>query len=86
MIALHLAGEHPLIVRCETLEGFRRPLNGASASLTLTAKHTAFIADWLANPPLGLGCSVSYDDEAVMDGTLYGVRVTDKAVEMRVEG
>lgn len=86
MITLHLAGEHPLLIPCETLEGFRRPLNGASASLTVTAQQDAFFADWLANPPLGLACTVAYDDEVVMEGTLYGVRVSEKAVELRVEG
>ena len=86
MITLEFGGDHPLTIPCLTLDGYHRPLGGESASLTLTVAPAALLTGWLAQPPLGMGCTVRYDQEVVMDGALHGVRVNSKGVELRVEG
>ncbi|MFZ1492405.1 MAG: hypothetical protein WAU60_03220 [Candidatus Competibacter denitrificans] len=79
-------GDHPLDLAGETLAGYHRPLDGESANLTVTAAPQSFFPAWLTSPPLGTPCQVLYEGETVLDGALYGVKVTAKAVELRVEG
>ena len=79
-------GDHPLTVAGNELSGYHRPLGGESANLAVTVEHDALFAGWLACPPLGVGCEVSYGAESIMLGYLYGVRATTKVVELRIEG
>lgn len=86
MIAVTFSGDHPLTVAAAELSGYHRPLGGESANLTVTVEHDALFADWLACPPLGIGCEVAYDGSSIMSGTLYGVRVDSRKIELRIEG
>lgn len=85
-IAVRFGGDHPLTVHGYELSGYHRPLGGEVANLTVRCDWTEFFPEWLAEPPLGLTCAVSYDGAELMTGYLYGVRVTAEAVELQVEG
>lgn len=86
IVAVAFSGDHPLTVAGAELSGYHRPLGGESANLTVVVEHDALFAGWLACPPLGIGCDVSYGGDSIMVGYLYGVRATSKAVELRIEG
>lgn len=86
MIAVEFAGDHPVAVAGLSLDGYRRPLDGEVASLTVRAAFDAFGPGWLESPPLGRSCSVRFDGAWVMDGALYGVKVSADGVDLRVEG
>ena len=86
MIALELAGDHPLTIPCQALEGYHRPLGGDSASLTVTVAHHDLLPVWLANPPLGIACAVRFDGALALEGVLQSVRVTSQSVGFRIEG
>ena len=85
-IAVRFGGDHPLTVYGYEMSGYHRPLGGEVANLTVRLDREEFFPDWLAVPPLGLSCAVSYAGVELMAGYLYGVRVTAEAVELRVEG
>lgn len=85
-IAIAFSGDHPITVAGVTLDGFRRPLGGESASLTVTVSHAALAAEWLDEPPLGIGVEVRLDGAPIMSGTLFGVSVTSARVALRIEG
>ena len=85
-IAVRFGGEHPLTVTGYEMSGYHRPLGGEVANLTVRLEPTEFFPEWLAVPPFGLSCTVSYAGVELMAGYLYGVRVTAEAVELRVEG
>lgn len=85
-VSVTFGGDHPQTVSGIELSSYHRPLGGEIANLTVTAEHDQFFEDWLACPPLGIDCAVTYDGETVLDGYLYGVRVDSKSVELRIEG
>lgn len=85
-ITVKLASDHPLDIAGYALTGYHRPLSGETANLTITVQHDQFLPEWLSSPPLGLDCTVDADDEEIMAGVLYGVRVTAETVELKVEG
>lgn len=85
-VAIEFKGEHPLTVEGLTLEGFRRPLGGEVASLTVSVDPDELLPDWLSVPPLGIGCTVAFNKEWVMDGVLQSVRVTSQGIAVRIEG
>lgn len=84
-IAIDFDGDHPLTLTGITLSNYQRPLSGETANLTVTVAFAEFFAGWLATPPLGAACSVRYDDETLLEGSLYGVKVTANAVELSIE-
>ena len=61
-------------------------MSEAAAAPQLELSPSRQFPEWLAEPPLGLTCAVSYDGAELMTGYLYGVRVTAEAVELQVEG
>lgn len=85
-VAIEFKGDHPLTVDGLTLEGFRRPLGGEVASLTVSVDPDELMPEWLASPPLGLACTVLYNESAVMEGALHSVRVTSQGIDLRIEG
>lgn len=85
-LSLTLAGDQPLMLPVQKVQGYHRPLNGAVASLTATVDPTALFPDWLAAPPLGQAGRVEHHGRPVMTGVLYAVRATATAVELRIEG
>lgn len=85
-VAIEFKGDHPLTVEGLTLDGFHRPLGGEVASLTVSVAPDALMPDWLATPPLGIGCTVSFNKEWVMEGVLQSVRVTSQGIDVRIEG
>lgn len=86
MISVEFAGDHPVGIECDSLDGYHRPLGGEVASLAARAPFSRFLPEWLESPPLGLACTVSFDGETVMEGALYGVKAGADGVELRVEG
>ena len=85
-ILLRFSGDHPLNIAADSISGYHRPLSGEVANLTASCQPTAFIDGWLIAPPLGMACTVEVDSVEIIAGILYGVRVTSKAVELKVEG
>ena len=85
-ITVALAGDHPATLAGLALDGYRRPLNGEIANLTVGVAHDSLPPGWLATPPLGVACTVSYAAETVMTGYLYGVKATAAAVTLSIEG
>ena len=84
-ISIDFDGDHPLTLTGITLSNYQRPLSGETANLTVTVAFAEFFAGWLATPPLGSACSVSYGDETLLEGSLYGVKVTANTVELSIE-
>lgn len=85
-VVASFGGDHPLSVTAIEMSGYHRPLGGEVANLTITADRAEFFDDWLACPPLGVACDVTYGGLAIMSGVLYGVRVDAGKVELRIEG
>lgn len=85
-VVLSFQGDLPFDVTGIRLDGYHRPLNGEVANLTVVAARESFNEGWLQCPPLGLACRLSFDGEALFDGALFGVRVSGKTVELRIEG
>lgn len=85
-VTVSFGGEHPLSVTAIEMSGYHRPLGGEVANLTIVADRSEFFAEWLACPPLGVTCDVTYGGLAIMSGYLYGVRFDAGKVELRVEG
>ena len=84
-ITIDFGGDHPLTITGIALSNYQRPLSGETANLTVTVAFAEFFAGWLATPPLGSACSVSYGDETLLEGSLYGVKVTANTVELSIE-
>ena len=86
LIQVLLGGDQPLALTARALSGYHRPLNGAIADLTVTVDPAALFADWLAAPPLGLTCQVTYAGVPLLIGVLYAVQATADAITLRIEG
>lgn len=85
-VIVTFGGDHPLAVSAIEMSGYHRPLAGEVANLSIIANRAEFFAEWLACPPLGVACEVTYGGLAIMSGYLYGVRVDAEKVELRIEG
>jgi hypothetical protein len=86
MLTLALATDPPVDVAARELSGYRRPLDGEAANLTLILDlPVAARADWTV-PPLGVPVSVYADGSLLLEGTLAWVKWTMTDISVGVEG
>lgn len=85
-LLVRVFGPAPSMWRALDMSGFRRPLNGEAANLTLTLDLSAADrADW-QDPPLGTPTRVSSEAGVLLDGVVSSVKWTAAAVVIGVEG